>query len=539
VLPLVRPAVDLHPASAAAAEKCRLAKWTVPALLIIGSIPRLALAYGTFLNPDEALHYLLSAQPSLRLAYEASLSTAHPPLLILLLYYWRALGHSEFVLRLPSVLAGIGFAWMTYQWLKRVVSRDTALTTLILVLFAPSLILLSAEVRQYALLLFFAATCLYFLERAFEQDSPRILLLSFVALSLALLTHYSSLIFALCAGIYAGLRFLRRPLRPKLLAVWLAGQLCALGLVGFLYKTHISILRASGMPELITDTYLRSSIFHPGQDHVLSFVAHAVIRFFHYLFAQGAVGVLGLFFFLAGEWLLLVKRQGLLPQLKSNSARIFGLLLLLPLVLTCGLALIGAYPFGGTRHDSILAAFAMSGVALALTHAQRHVAGKWLKPVLVVVLALCNFFPNPTGAYIRPDNQRTALMRDALRFVRDSIPENSIIVTDNGGGLILARYLCSDITYDPWVTTPVTLHCADRRIALPEPLSQERLVASSEPPNAALYGLRPGTKVWVFEAGWITAGRKHDAAQEIRRLNCAAPRQFGKNIFICKTVLGG
>src|SRR2546430_7171281 len=50
-------------------------------LVACGVVPRLILARETFLNPDEALHYLLSDQPSLAMAYKASLTTAHPPLL--------------------------------------------------------------------------------------------------------------------------------------------------------------------------------------------------------------------------------------------------------------------------------------------------------------------------------------------------------------------------------------------------------------------------------------------------------------------------
>ena len=86
-------------------------------------------AWSTFLNPDEILHYLLADQPSLRLAYEASLTTAHPPLLILFLYYWRMLGHAEWILRLPSVLAGTAFCGL-FSRLSKVASRSAALTGL-------------------------------------------------------------------------------------------------------------------------------------------------------------------------------------------------------------------------------------------------------------------------------------------------------------------------------------------------------------------------------------------------------------------------
>src|ERR1041385_6977029 len=79
----------------------------IPLLLILaGFLLRFGLAWFTFLNPDEILHYLLADQPPLQQAYQASLTPAPPPLLILFLYYWRMVGHSEWLLRLPSVLAG-------------------------------------------------------------------------------------------------------------------------------------------------------------------------------------------------------------------------------------------------------------------------------------------------------------------------------------------------------------------------------------------------------------------------------------------------
>ena len=144
----------------------------LPLFLIEGALAaRLVLAHRTFLNPDEVLHYLLSAEPSFDMAYKASLTTAHPPLLIVLLHYWRLLGNSEFVLRLPSVLAGTAFCWIMFLWLQRMTDRTTALIGLSLLSFSPSLISLSAENRQYSLLMFFCATSLYLLDRAIGEKS--------------------------------------------------------------------------------------------------------------------------------------------------------------------------------------------------------------------------------------------------------------------------------------------------------------------------------------------------------------------------------
>src|SRR6202789_1426741 len=85
----------------------------------LGFLARLWAAHGIFLNPDEALHFRLANQPSLLLAYKASLTASHPPLLTVVLYYWRALGTSELWLRMPSVVASVVFCWMFYKWLAR------------------------------------------------------------------------------------------------------------------------------------------------------------------------------------------------------------------------------------------------------------------------------------------------------------------------------------------------------------------------------------------------------------------------------------
>src|SRR4029077_10971639 len=88
--------------------------------LLLAFLLRLWKASGTFLNPDEAMHFLAANKPALAEAYQASLNLAHPPLLILLLHVWSKLGTSELFLRLPSVIAGTIFCWIFFQWLTRI-----------------------------------------------------------------------------------------------------------------------------------------------------------------------------------------------------------------------------------------------------------------------------------------------------------------------------------------------------------------------------------------------------------------------------------
>ena len=208
--PAVGP--DAHPESntttrAMPATRPQNAEFVGPAwlpllVLAMGFVVRMVPASHFFLNPDEALHNLLASQTTVSRAWAAALTNAHPPLLILLLYYWRSLGHSELWLRLPSVLAGTAACWFIYQWLRLVSDRFTSWLGLFLACFAPSLIQLSAEIRQYALLLFFIAGCLWLSELAIQRNSPGLMALFSLSLYGALLTHYSALMFAFALGIY-------------------------------------------------------------------------------------------------------------------------------------------------------------------------------------------------------------------------------------------------------------------------------------------------------------------------------------------------
>jgi len=295
--------------------------WQAPPLarilLVAGFLLRLFHAIYRYLNADEILHYLLSVQPSLAATYRASLTTAHPPLLIIFLHYWGALNHSELWLRLPSLLAGTAFAWIMYRWLKLVSSSEaTAVIGLVLFLFSPPLVILSSEVRQYSLMLLFLSLSLYLFDCAIQRQSAVLILLSAASLYGALLTHYSSLIFALTLGIYALLRLINSRSRGAVVSAWVAGQLGAIAIIGFLFTHHVPMLRARGAPEGIAGTYLRHSVFKPGEDNVITFVARSNIRLFHYLFSQAAVGLIGMLLFVLGiarmireAWVLIVEQK--------------------------------------------------------------------------------------------------------------------------------------------------------------------------------------------------------------------------------------
>ncbi len=504
-------------------------------LLTAGLALRLWMAHAIFLNPDEALHYLLSVQPSLAETYQATLSTAHPPLYIVFLHYWGYVGHSEFFLRLPSVAAYLAFCGMMFLWLEKVATRKVALLAFGLLLFSPALVYLSTELRQYPFLLFFCSSALYFLERACLRNSLTALVLSGLALWLALLTHYSALFFTFNLGLYGLSRIWSARPRTKFIGVWVATQFVALAIVAVLLKSHILRLLSTGQADAIADTYLRGSIFHRAQDHAVSFVFKTTIRLFHFFFSQEVVGIAGLLLFVYA--VIHLWRNPRDPRGASQpSSRQIAFLLAFPLILHCTLALAAIYPYGGTRHDSYLAIFVISGIAMAL--ARWTPRRTWIPgATIAVVLLVCNLFPAATGQFLTPRNQSRQVMQDAVNFL-SALPPGSIIFTDNQGGLLLSYYLCDrkvvlfDRPYEDLFMAP----CGDHQVVTLDPRKWIFQAATFPDELGGLqqkYNPKSEHPIWVFQAGWLI-DKEPEFRAKLRQFGCPATYDFGRNILVCQ-----
>jgi hypothetical protein len=510
-----------------------------PLLLVLaGLVVRLAGAYSKFLNADEAMHYLLAMQPTLAEVYRASLGTAHPPLLIIFLHYWGMISRAEFFLRLPSVVAGTAAGWFVYCWLRDVADRTTALIAMSLLLFSPALIYTSAEVRQYALLLGFMEATLFLLDRAFMSGSSGLMLASATTLYLALLTHYAALIFAASVGVYGLVRI--ADIRPKalLVAAWAAAQAGCVTIAAVLWKTHISLIRHRALTQDVAQSYLRDSLFHRGQENALVFLARANLRLFHFLFSQGAVSALGLLLFVVGI-VMLLRTRGPDDRGGRPSARQLGILLLLPFMINCAAALVGAYPYGGTRHDSYLAIFAMPAVAFAV--ARWRPSQWWTRPLAIATaLAICNFTVAPAGSYIKPKNQNKELMGRAVAYLRGEAAPGSIILTDYESGLLLSYYVCgTDITHTGELSGYFYIsRCGEYQSAS---LVPRLWVFRAATFPMQLQGLAKvplwGHEVWLFQAGFIV-DREPELQAMLGRYGCGSPRKFGENIVVCRIEAG-
>jgi len=339
--------------------------------VLLGLLARLRAADAPFFQPDEVLHLRIASAATLADTYRESLTNAHPPLFYVLLRGWRRVAHSDWALRLLPAAFGTAFLWSAWRWAAGTLGRACGLITLACLAFLPSVVVVSAELRGYALLLWAIGSALWALEEAFAARSIRMLWL-FTALSaIALATHYSAFLFLAAAGAYAAVRLaFERPPRRFLLA-WVAGQALLGALAVFFYATHIAHLRGSPLEQEVQGTWLQEAFLRQGQG-AAAFLARRTLSLFQYFFSTKAGGAVALVLFLCGIAILAARRRPV------------AILLAVPFALAAAGGLLAVYPYGGTRHDVDLAIFAYSGAGFALA----RLTGERLWAAVAVAAAL-------------------------------------------------------------------------------------------------------------------------------------------------------
>ena len=514
------------------------ANWNPAAgfVLLLAFLLRLWKASGTFLNLDEAMHFLAANKPTLAEAYRAGLTLAHPPLLILFLHEWGKLGRSELFLRLPSVIAGTVFCWIFFRWLTRLLGPTVGWIGFILVALLPVFIELSAELRQYPPLLCFMMAAAYVLELSLAGNSDRKMVASFIFLYLAMLTHFSAILFAGALGAYSLWRLVSdRPPR-RIVAIWIAGQAGALGLFVLLYYAQISKLKTGASAQHM-QVLLANSYFHWGKDHLLGFIFARTFGVLQYTFGQLAVGDIAGVFFVAGIVLLLIRKEG--SERKGPSSRQIALFLLLPFVINGAAAIVDLYPYGGTRHSAFLIPFAVASVSLAIAMLTRRLS--LALSVAVVMVAACQLFGAPHRPYMRREDQRRGNMTQAIDAIRQRIAPDDVIFVDFQTGFLLRFYLCPEVSFRGLPPSASrTFSCGGHRVI--SLTSETNVLTANLFPRrwdemVHTYALKPGQTVWIFQAGWDIALARglREKVPEFRDLKADS---FGRNISLFKLTVG-
>jgi hypothetical protein len=403
---------------------------------------------------------------------------------------------------MPSILAGLLFCWFAYKWFRLLLPDAAAWIAFVFAVFLPSSIDLSTEIRQYALLLAFAMGSAYYLERAFQEHSAKLMAASGVFLLLAICSHYSSFLFAAALGLYGVARMISEQPKRSFVASWAVVQVAAVALCALFYVFHISRMgklysaTADATHAWMGNEYLGNSYFDPAKVSAPLFIFARTGGVFQYAMGEAAIGDVAFVLFVLGIVLIFRKRGKLSPLP-------LGTLLLLPFAVNCATALVRRYPYGGTRHSAFLLPFALAGVALGLAYLCKLRVSASIT-VALVAAAACNAFPSRRLPYISPQDQKREKMSQAMSFIRERIPSDQLIFTDLQTGQMLQHYLCDARPMIPSVGPEfVEFTCGNHRVIVSRAfLFTPRIFYDRWSAFVAHYKLAPGAQVWVTQMGW-------------------------------------
>lgn len=138
---------------------------------------------------DEARSFV-RASASLPETLHQTLTVLHPPLYSFTLHFWLKVGHSETLLRFPSVVFGVLALPLICQLGRLCMGRRTGLTAALLLALNPFHVWYAQEARMYSMLMLFALSASYFFLRAVRDNSRWSWVGLVASCALAYYTHY-------------------------------------------------------------------------------------------------------------------------------------------------------------------------------------------------------------------------------------------------------------------------------------------------------------------------------------------------------------
>jgi mannosyltransferase len=135
----------------------------------MGAALRLYQLDGQSLWVDEGLQYFAASAESLGEVVGRALGWANPPLSFLISHFFLLVRSSDFFLRLPSALFGIGSLPLLFILTKKVISKQAAIFATLFMAVSPFHVWYSQDGRMYAQLIFLSLLTTLLLLKAVEQ----------------------------------------------------------------------------------------------------------------------------------------------------------------------------------------------------------------------------------------------------------------------------------------------------------------------------------------------------------------------------------
>jgi hypothetical protein len=219
-----------------------------------------------------------------------------------------------------------------------------------------------------------------------------------------------------------------------------------------------------------------------------------------------------------------------------------GILLLLPFLAVSGAAIVGIYPYVGSRHTLILVPFVIAATSFLLA----SILGQKLWAGFLIAVFLMGI-SNASGKtfvepYIARENRTLTLMTAAMNHMLQTIPRSGVILVDYQTSFPMDYYFCGPRQIVPVETFRgdfFTVRCQGDTIVSPKiwKLSPGNFQAQFEK-MAHVYGLKPGDRVWVFQTGWGTNLDTLLPRFFPEKFTCLDSKSFGANLTVIAFVVG-
>ncbi len=194
---------------------------------------------------DEAITAQVSQMGITGIILNRSQTGIHPPFYFIIMYFWiKLLGDSEFTLRSLSFIFGTLSILLLYKFVNKIYDKTTALISSLLFSLSPFLIYFSQEARMYPLFTFLALLSLNFIYDLINKEFNRKNLIKILMVnSLLLYTHFFSSLLILAENIFI---FITQRKNFKNLKNWIISQLINL----IIFSPWIYVIFTRNTPEV-------------------------------------------------------------------------------------------------------------------------------------------------------------------------------------------------------------------------------------------------------------------------------------------------
>ena len=394
----------------------------------IGVLARLPAIFEWWLNPDEGINFSMLTWEQCTPFLEEMLANSHPPLFYLIIKVLGLLTTDFVVIRGVSVAIGttaIFAAWLAGRELASPWGYGdlAGVLSAALVAVSPGAIVMSQLIRPYMMQLTFILLALYHLLRALRGTGRTHLIWYGALLSLAIGTHYGSvlaaLVFAAMILWHSIVGGISRGGLIRLLAAHVPPALVCLGL----YLVHVR-------PHLVGSALAAGALEGWLAPRMIDSATDVGFHFF------------GFVFYWHGAWLAIPAAAlwavGLVLSIRAGSR------IMLAMNLSAfGIAVIAAavnqYPFGASRHTTWL--FGFFAVTVASACAQVWSSAPRRRTIFIVAMVCLSLTGYQLGRLARERGDYSAESERVLR--KSDVPHIESVFADSQGPEIVLMSLQS------------------------------------------------------------------------------------------------